>query len=91
MTRHNTVRHTEPSDFGALHKIVLHSQAVRGTAQLPYPSAESWRRKLENPPLGFYSLIGLTECEVVGHLGLQAAANPRRRRVGSLGMAVRDD
>ena len=92
MTRENiTVRHTEPSDFEALHKIFLQPRAIRGTAQLPYPSAESWRKKLESPPPGFYSLVACAEGEVVGNLGLQTASRPRRRHVGSLGMAVRDD
>lgn len=86
-----TVRHTEPSDFRALHKIFLQPRAVHGTAQLPFPSAESWRKRLENPPPGFYSLVACAEGEVVGHLGLHASANPRRRHVASIGMAVRDD
>lgn len=86
-----TVRHTEPSDFGALHKIFSHPLAVHGTAQLPYPSVESWRKKLENPPSGFYSLVACAEAEVVGHLGLHTASNPRRRHVASVGMVVRDD
>ena len=92
MTRENiTVRHTEPSDFEAFHKIFTHPGVIRGTMQLPYPSLESWRKKLENPPLDFYSLVACAEGEVVGNLGLQTASRPRRRHVGSLGMAVRDD
>ena len=86
-----TVRHTEPSDYRALHKIFMQPGAVWGTAQLPFPSAESWRKKLENPPPGFYSLVACAEGEVVGNLGLHTPSNPRRRHVGSLGMAVRDD
>ena len=86
-----TVRHTEPSDFEAFQKIFMQPRAVWGTAQLPFPSAESWRKKLENPPPGFYSLVACAEGEVVGHLGLHTPANPRRRHVGSIGMAVRDD
>lgn len=86
-----TVRHTEPSDYGALHEIFSHPRAVQGTAQLPYPSAESWRKKLENPPPGFYSLVACAGDEVVGHLGLHTSPNPRRRHAASIGMAVRDD
>ena len=86
-----TVRHTEPSDYEALHKIFMQPGAVSGTAQLPFPSVEIWRKKLENPPPGFYSLVACAEGEVVGHSGLHTPTNPRRRHVGSLGMAVRDD
>lgn len=86
-----TVRHAEPSDYTALHKIFTQLRAVWGTSQLPFPSVESWRKKLENPPQGFYSLVASAEGEVVGHLGLHTFPNPRRRHAGSLGMAVRDD
>lgn len=86
-----TVRHAEPSDYEALHKIFAQPKAIWGTAQLPFPSAESWRKKLENPPPGFYSLVASAEDEVVGHIGLHTFSNPRRRHAGSLGMAIRDD
>ena len=86
-----TVRHTEPSDYEALHKIFAQPKAIWGTLQLPFPSVVSWRKKLENPPQGFYSLVASAEGEVVGHLGLHTFPNPRRRHAGSLGMAVRDD
>ena len=91
MTPGVTVRHTEPSDFAAFRKIFSCPSVIRGTVQLPYPSAESWRKKLENPPADFYSLVACAEGEVVGHVGLQAVSRARRRHVGSLGMAVRDD
>lgn len=87
-----TVRHTEPNDFTALHKIFVQPKAIWGTAQLPFPSAESWRRRLAEPPPGFYSLVVCAGDEVVGQLGLHTASNsPRRRHVGSIGIAVRDD
>ncbi len=86
-----TVRHTEPSDFEAFHRIFLCPGVIRGTMQLPYPSAESWRKKLAAPPPDFYSLVACVEDEVVGNLGLSANLRPRRRHAGSLGMAVRDD
>ncbi len=86
-----TVRHTEPSDFEAVQRIFMQPRAIWGTMQLPYPSAESWRKKLENPPPGFYSLVACAGDEVVGQSGLHTAAQPRRRHVGAIGMAVRDD
>ena len=91
MSESITIRHAEPSDFAAFHKIFTHPGVIRGTVQLPYPSLESWRKKLESPPPDFYSLVACVDGEVVGHLGLSANSRPRRRHVGSLGMAVRDD
>lgn len=86
-----TVRHTEPGDYEAVQKIFVQPRAVWGTMQLPYPSVESWRKKLETPPQGFYSLVACIGDEVVGTAGLHTAAQPRRRHVGAIGMAVRDD
>jgi putative acetyltransferase len=87
-----SVRHTEPGDFEAIHRVFTHPGAVWGTAQLPYPSAESWRKRLAEPPPGLYSLVVCAGEEVVGQLGLHTAPNsPRRRHAGRLGMAVRDD
>jgi putative acetyltransferase len=86
-----TVRHTEPGDYEALHKVFTQPKAIWGTAQLPFPSAESWRKRLSEPPPGFYSLVACAGDEVVGQLGLHTVSNPRRRHAGSIGMAVRDD
>ena len=84
-----SVRHTEPSDFEAIHRVFTHPGAIRGMAQLPYPSAESWRKRLAEPPPGLVVCAGE---EVVGQLGLHTSPNsPRRRHAGKLGMAVRDD
>lgn len=87
-----TVRHAEPDDAAALQRIMSGPRAVRGTLQLPYPSLESWRKRLAAPAEGFYALVACAEGEVVGNLGLHTfPARPRRRHAGSLGMAVRDD
>jgi putative acetyltransferase len=87
-----TIRHIEPSDFEALHKIFSGPKAVWGVLQIPFPSAEMWRKRLAEPPEGLYSLVACVDGEVVGQCGLQTFPNrPRRRHVGQLGMAVRDD
>jgi len=87
-----TVRHTEPEDYEALHRIFSGPKAVAGTMQLPLPSAEAWRRRLAEPPEGLYSLVACAEGEVVGNIGLHTSpTRPRMRHVGSIGMAVRDD
>ena len=87
-----TVRRAEPADYEAVVKIFSGPQVVAGTLQLPFPSAEIWRKRLAEPPEGFFSLLVCTENEVIGQLGLHTLLNhPRRRHVGQIGMAVRDD
>lgn len=88
-----TVRHVEPSDFEAVHRIYTNPKVIWGTLQLPMPSVELWRKRLAEPPEGMFSLVAcVDDDEVVGHLGLHTSPQrPRRRHVGQLGMAVRDD
>ncbi len=86
-----TVRHTEPEDYEGLRRIFSGPKAVAGTLQLPFPSAEMWRKRLAEPPEGLYSLVGCARDEVVGSLGLEALSRPRLRHTGRIGMAVRDD
>ena len=68
-----TVRHAEPEDYEALHRIFSGPKAVAGTLQLPFPSAETWRRRLAEPPEGLYSLVACVEGEVVGSIGLETS------------------
>ncbi len=87
-----TVRRAEPSDADAMRKIFESPPVIRGTLQLPYPSAENWRKRLAEPPDGAFNLLVCVENEVIGQLGLYTFPNfPRRRHVGQIGMAVRDD
>ena len=87
-----TIRHIEPGDYAALHKIFSGPKVVWGTLQLPFPSAEMWRKRLAEPPEGFYSLVACIDEEVIGQIGLHTFPHrPRRRHVGQLGMMVRDD
>ena len=87
-----TVRRTEPEDYEALHRIFSGPRAVAGTLQMPLPSAQTWRKRLAEPPEGSYSLVACVEDEVVGSLGLETSPTRwRMRHVASIGMAVRDD
>jgi putative acetyltransferase len=88
-----TIRSAEPGDFDAVRHIYTYPKAVRGTLQLPFPSVELWRKRLIERPEGLYNLVACTENnEVVGQLGLHTfPGRPRRRHVGGIGMAVRDD
>lgn len=87
-----TIRRAEPSDYEAMQRIFSGPKAIQGTLQLPFPSAEIWRKRLSEPPEGFFLLTACAGDEVVGQLGLHTSPNkPRRRHAGALGMAVRDD
>lgn len=85
------VRHVEPSDYEALHRILTGPKAAEGTLQLPLQSAERWRKRLAEPDPNLYSLVACVDSEVVGSLALHTTPNPRRRHVAELGMSVRDD
>ena len=87
-----TVRHVEPEDYEALHRILSGPRAIAGTTQLPLSSAETWRKRLSERPEGLYSLVACVDGEVVG--GLNLSTDPTRwrmRHTGRIGMAVRDD
>ncbi len=87
-----TIRRAEPDDYKSLHQIFSEPKAVRGTLQLPFPSAELWRKRLAEPPEGTFNLLACVDDEIIGQLGLHTFPNhPRRRHVGQIGMAVRDD
>ena len=87
-----TVRHAEPDDTEAIHRILSGPRAMAGTLQLPLQSVEGVRKRFSETPEGLYHLVACVEGEVVGHLGLETYPHRRRRRhVGCLGMAVRND
>jgi putative acetyltransferase len=67
-------------------------KVVWGTLQLPFPSIETWRKRLAEPGAGVFGLVACTDDELVGQLDLYTfPSRPRRRHVGQIGMAVRDD
>ncbi|MDP9439991.1 MAG: GNAT family N-acetyltransferase [Actinomycetota bacterium] len=89
---HVSVRHAEPDDYEAMHRIMSGPKAAAGTLQLPLQSAETWRKQLADPPEGLFLLVACVDGEVVGNLGLETSpTRPRIRHAGSIGMAVRDD
>ena len=86
------VRRAEPDDYAAVCAVHAGANAVWGTLQLPFPSVEQWRKRLAEPDDALVSLVACADTEVIGQLGLHTfPQRPRRRHVGQLGMAVRDD
>ena len=61
-----TIRRIEPSDYEAVYQIFSGPRAVWGTLQVPFPSAESWRKRLAEPRDGSYHLAACAGNEMVG-------------------------
>lgn len=91
MTTTITIRRAEPADFAAVQAIYAAPLAQAGTLQLPFPSLDLWRKRLQVVDADAHVLLACAGEDVVGQLGLYVCANPRRRHVGDIGMGVRDD
>ena len=86
------IRRAEPTDYESVARIFTGPLVIFGTLQLPFPAVELWRKRLAEPPEGTFNLLACVDAEVIGQLGLHTLPNnPRRRHVGQIGMAVRDD
>jgi putative acetyltransferase len=85
------IRRVEPEDFRGLQRIHEQPRAVFGTLQLPYPSAQMWRQRLEQAAGNHYGLVACVREHLVGSLALVVPErSPRRSHVGEIGMAVHD-
>jgi putative acetyltransferase len=86
-----TVRAREGADLEAITTLMACPGVVRGTLQLPLRSLDERREHYGSPAPGIHSVVAEIDGRVVGQLGLHVEQNPRRRHVGSIGMAVHDD
>ena len=85
------IRRSEPDDYRAIQAVYSQPNVIRGTLQTPFPSLESWKKKLAEPPEGLTALVAEVDSEVVGTLVLAVLPrSPRRRHVGMLAIAVHD-
>lgn len=85
------IRRAEPADHAAVQAVYAGPRAQAGTLQLPFPSIELWRQRMEADDPNAHLLVACLGDELVGQLGLHANPRPRRRHVADLGMGVRDD
>jgi len=87
-----TIRRAEPSDHEGICETFRDESAYSGTLQLPYPSAELWRKRLAEPKADEFILLAHVDGKLAGNGGLhQASRSPRRSHAMLLGMAVRSD
>ncbi|MCW7551624.1 GNAT family N-acetyltransferase [Endozoicomonas gorgoniicola] len=84
------IRHSEVADIPEIKRIYEGKVASSGTLQLPYSSMQLWQSRLENLPTGFCSLVAEQNSEIIAQVGFEVYQNPRRKHVGSFGMAVKD-
>ena len=85
------VRRAEPEDFAAVQAIYAAPMAQAGTLQLPFPSLDLWRQRMQAVDPNAHLLVACVAGDLVGQLGLHVSPNPRRRHVAEIGMGVRDD
>ena len=86
-----TVRRATTDDAEAVCAVFAQPRAMAGTLQLPFPSAELWRKRIADLPPDDVLLVAEVTGEVVGNAGLHANGRGRRRHVANVGMSVRDD
>jgi L-phenylalanine/L-methionine N-acetyltransferase len=86
------IRHAELRDSVALQEIHGQIESVMGTLQIPFPTEDAWKKRLESVPEGSVSLVAEVDGKVVGHsVVICHFKSPRRKHVGELGMAVHRD
>src|SRR2546426_1300805 len=64
------IRHAEPGDFEAVQGIFEAPEAIAGTLQVPFPSAEAWRKLLAEQQPGGKILLATIDGRVVGQIGI---------------------
>jgi L-phenylalanine/L-methionine N-acetyltransferase len=85
------IRRVEPGDYKAVCEIHAQPNALRGTLQLPFPSEEMWKKRLEGSGDERYMLVACIEGEIVAMGGLDLfPKSPRRRHAAHIGLAVHD-
>ena len=85
------IRRVEPGDYQAVCAVHAQPNALRGTLQLPFPSEEMWKKRIEGYGDETFALVACVDGEVVAMAGLNLfPKTPRRRHVGYVGLAVHD-
>ena len=86
-----TIRGGSADDWEALHAISSQPSVIWGTMQIPHPSAD-WNRERvqERTPPRFWNLVAEVDGELVGVLGHQRGEH-NRAHVGHVGMMVHVD
>jgi L-phenylalanine/L-methionine N-acetyltransferase len=82
------IRRAEADDCGAIYEMFTAPVVYESTLQLPYPSREYWRKRLEESE-GSYHLVAVSGEHVIGLFSVHTFPNrPRRRHAGGIGISV---
>ena len=84
------VRGATSDDMPGLGDVLSCPGVIRGTAQLPYTSLDSVRKRFEDRDPDGHFLVAELDGRIVGSLGLRPG-KARRAHTGGIGMAVHDD
>ncbi|WP_313086844.1 N-acetyltransferase [Atlantibacter hermannii] len=82
------IRHAEPGDTEAVHRLFTQPEVYSNTLQVPHPSRAMWQERMNQKSPGQYHLVAIVEDQVVGHLMIAAETRPRRSHVASFGLCV---
>lgn len=82
------IRHAEPGDAEALHRILSQPETYRDTLQLPHPALKIWQERVAVSQAGLHRLVACIEGIVVGDLTLEVNSRARRRHTASFGLCV---
>jgi putative acetyltransferase len=86
-----SIRAAEPGDAEAIHAILRCPRVFANTLQLPWRPLDYSRQRFTASDGDRHTLVAVVGERVVGQLGLHVLESPRRRDVGTFGMAVHDD
>ncbi len=86
-----TIRAAEPADYEGILETMSQPLAQENTLQLPYASAEMWRKRLAETSPEHKRLVALIDGKIVGNGGLHPVGpSVRQRHTMGIGMAVHD-
>ncbi|KIU31796.1 N-acetyltransferase [Atlantibacter hermannii] len=82
------IRHAEPGDTEAVHRLFTQPEVYANTLQVPHPSRAMWQERMNQKSPGQYHLVAIVDDQVAGHLMIAAETRPRRSHVASFGLCV---
>jgi putative acetyltransferase len=82
------IRHGEPEDYLAYHRILAHPLVYRDTLQTPFPSLEMWSKKTKELPVGMHRLVACVDENLVGFLHVEVKQSARRHHAAEFAIAV---
>lgn len=83
-----SVRQAEEKDSEQIAAIYAHKSVMAQTSQLPHRTEAFWKNFYCSRARDYLELVVLLDSRVAGHMGILLNSDPRRKHVGSFGMAV---